>query len=254
MIAERLYQAIIDKTVECSIEFDVAAAACGFDPDELLECFDAKPDSRPLNIYDHLGRTQIEKTAQFLGCPSIRIFFLADVLRTKDVLALADAMINPAKVSSPDAMRHLVERLGKESAPAEEIQALADSALEGSAEAKQQVLQALAMFYGDMTKSKFVGHPEVVLDELIAATFSQSLDEACRKTGLPLQTLSKWQQREPATLRDLDSMRTLAQIVGLPLSPVLLSLKVALPSDLLWDGLPVNLVDEFDKALDVEIW
>lgn len=254
MIAERLYQAIIDRSIENGIEFEAAAAACGFNPDELLECFDAKPDSRPLSIYDFLGRAQIEKTACFLQCPCVRIFFLADVFRTEDIRALASALIDPARVSNQDAMKTLVTRVGDAGAPAEEIASLADAALTGSTEAKRQMLQALAQYFGDISKARFTGHPEVIIDEFVASTFSESLEEACAKTGLPLDLLQRWRQREPATLKDLETMRAMANVIGLQLSPILLSLSAAVPGDLLWCGLPVDPMAELQKALDVDIW
>lgn len=254
MIAERLYQAIIDKSIERGIEFEDAATACGFDPDVLLECFDAKPNSRPLSVYDYLGRAQIEKTAQFLGCPCVRIFFLADVLRTEDIRALASAMFDPARVVDMDAMKALINRIGDRDAPRDEIQSLLDRALAGSSESKQQMLHALAQYFGDISRAKFAGHPEVVLDEFIASTFSQSLEEACTKTGLPFNLIRAWRDSEPATLRDLGTMRAVAKTIGLPLSPVLLSLNVARPADLLWNGLPVDPMEELVKALDVDIW
>lgn len=93
-----------------------------------------------------------------------------------------------------------------------------------------------------------------MIDEFIVSTFSGSLEEACEKTGLPANMMRGWQQSEPATLRDLDTMRAVAKIIALPLSPVLLSLNVTRPADLLWNGLPLDPLAELEKALDVDIW
>lgn len=219
MIAERLYQAIIDKVTEEHLEFEDAARDCGFDPDTLLECFDAKPNSKPISIYTLLGREQIEKTADFLECPRVRIFFLADVFKPGDV---KEALAAPA---------------------GEEVEI-----------DKRSLMRSLARYFEDIGRSQLFGRPDAILEEFTSAALANSLAEACTRMNLPFKKVDAWRAGEPATLADLPILRTIAETIGIGIAPVLIATAVAEPGDLLWRGEPVDPMDELQKALDIDIW
>ncbi|MBG6083217.1 hypothetical protein [Rubrivivax gelatinosus] len=218
MIAERLYQAIIDKVIEEQLDFDQAAAMCGFDPDTLLECFDAKPNAKPRPVYEFLGREQIEKTADFLRCPRLSIFFLADVFNPNDVKALAS---------------NLGETAGQD---------------------RKVMVGNLARYLEDIARSQLFGRPDAILDEFTSASLANNLVEACERACIPFKKVAHWLHGEPATLADLQVLRTIAETIGIGIAPVLIATGVAQPNDLVWEGLPVDPMIELQKALDVDIW
>ena len=218
MLAERLYQAIIDKVAEQDLDWAESAKSCCFDPDVLLECFDGKPHAQPLRIYDHIGREQIEGTADFLDCPRLRIFFLADVFRLEDLRALAKAVTG-------------------------------SEALTRSSEMK-----ALGQYMLDISRSQFFGRAEPLVNDFVAATMSDNLREACSKTGLPYSKLTAWKAGQMGSLSDIDEIRRMASAMGLGVAPVLVGLCVMKPGDFLWKGEPVDPIAELERALDVDIW
>ena len=221
MIAERLYQAIIDKVSEQGLEFEAVAKDCGFDPDVLLQCFDALPDSRPLSIFDFLGREQSETTARFLDCPRVRIFFLADVFTPNDVRALACGILG------------------------DKVQGHQD---------RQAVISNLARYLEDISRSNLFGRTDALLEEFTSAALASSLEEACQRTGIPFKKVEVWLQGTAATLSDLPILRCIADTIGIGITPALIATGIAQPGDFLWHGLPVDPMVELQRALDTDIW
>lgn len=218
MLAERLYQAIIDKVAEQDLDWAESAKSCGFDPDLLLECFDGKPHAQPLRIYDYIGREQVEATADFLECPRLRIFFLADVFRLEDLRALAKAVTGSEVLT------------------------------------RSSEMNALGQYMLDISRSQFFGRAEPLINEFVASTMSDNLREACSKTGLPYSKLTSWKAGQPGSLSDIEEIRRMASSMGLGVAPVLVALCVMKPGDFLWEGDPVDPIAELERALDVDIW
>lgn len=215
---ERLYQAIIDVVCDGSLEFEDVAAACGFNPEELLDCFDARPNSVARQIYDLLGRRQIDLTASRLGCSGLRVLLLADIYRKEDIRAFATLMERRKNVDKHDIMR---------------------------------IFNA---YIGDILQSSYFGAPQLIIEEFISSQFAASLSEACQRASLPLELVERWSAGEPAELLHIAELREIARSIGSGLTPILASFGTLQRKDFLLGGQPIEPADELEKAYDVDIW
>lgn len=218
MKGERYYQALIDLVAEDHRDFDEVARSCGFDSLTLLACFDGAPDITHEELFDHLGREQINKSAEVLKCSRIRIFFLADVFSIGDIKDLAIGMNG------------------------------------GSPVGQEGVLRAAARYAEDLRQSGLFNKPERLFEEFIAATFSEDLEEACRKMRTPCKRMMALRSGGPGSLKDYELLVTIATTIGIPLAVVLLATQVVEEEDLVWDGKLVDPMEELKAVLDVEIW
>lgn len=218
MKGERYYQALIDLVAEDHRDFDEVARACGFDPLTLLACFDGAPDITHEELFDHLGREQVNKSAEVLRCSRLRIFFLADVFSIGDIKDLAVGMHG------------------------------------GAAVGQEGMILTAARYAEDLRQSGLFRNPERLFEEFIAATFSEHLEEACLKMRIPCKRTAELRARAPGSLKDYEILSTIATTIGIPLPVVLLATQVVEEEDLTWEGKLVDPMEELKAVLDVEIW
>jgi len=213
----RLYQAIIDRSDLLSVPFAVASNQCGFTADSLASCFGDVSKSKPHELFDVLDRKRIDKIAAFLGCSGFRVLEIADVLCWSDY-----SLIQSSSVF-------------KSSSNAQESREAAD-------------------YFDSVTKSNVAGSAEFIIDELIAATWSNDLREAAEKTQIPFLKLRSWRVGKPMpTLKDLEAIRVLAKHLEMGTPLVMMALGVITPNDFMIDGNTVDIESELNHALDVEI-
>ena len=212
----RLYQAIIDRSELLSLPFQEASKACGFTADTLASCFGDESKAKPRALHDVLDRKRIDLIAAFLHCSGFRVLQMADVFRWSDYcLIQQSAMFNAKAVSKS---------------------------------------HETAAYFEDVTKADVASSPIFILDELIAATWSEDLKEAAEKIQVPFETLNSWRTgRQKPSLRDLTVIRAVAKRIDLGTPLIMMSLGVLAKSDFLLDGCSVDIEDELNKALDIDI-
>ena len=183
----RLYQAIVDRSEELSVEFDDAATRCGFNPTTLLSCFDAHPTAKPHELHEVMKREQVCVIAEFLDCAPIRVLFLADAFAPEDI-----------------------ERIAR-------IRAMSS----GSG----QVTRSKALAYlSTVAESDLMDSPAPLMDELVATTMSRNLREACQKLNLPFRKVSAWRNGSAtAELSDLPIIDAIAEAIGVGRTAVMAS-------------------------------
>ena len=213
----RLYQAIIDRCELLSLPFQEASKVCGFTADTLASCFGDESRAKPRALHDELDRKRIDLIASFLQCSGFRVLQMADVFRWSVYCLIQEsAMFNA-------------------SAPISKSRETAD-------------------YFDDVTKADVASSPMFILDELIAATWSEDLKEAAEKIQVPYEKLNSWRLGRPKpSLRDLAAIRIVAKHldVGTPL--VMMALGVLSKSDFLLNGRSVDIEDELNQALDIDI-
>ena len=218
MKGERFYQALIDLVAEEHRDFDELAEACGFDPRILLACFDGAPDLTHEEFYDFLGREQVDKASKVLNCPGIRIFFLADVFSIGDIKNFAVGMRGELDL------------------------------------AQENILRTGSRFIEDLLRSTMVSSASALFEEFIAATFSETLDEACRKMGLPNKRARELYAGATASLKDFELLNTISRTIAVPISVILFATKVTQVSDIVWNGSVIDPMEELKAVLEIEIW
>ena len=214
----RLYQAIVDRAGEVGIEFDDAAAQCGFNPITLLSCFDAHPTAKPHDFHEVMKRSQVCAISEFLDCAPIRVLFLADAFCPGDIERIAQLR----------AMSH----------------------------DNPQVTRAKALAYlSTVAESDLMDSPAPLMDELVATTMSRNLHEACRKLKLPYKKVSAWRKGiATAELSDLPIIDAIAETIGVGRSAVMASTCLLQKMDFLHRGSRADLDAELETALSVETW
>ncbi|AXQ51251.1 MULTISPECIES: hypothetical protein [Pseudomonas] len=212
----RLYQAIIDRSELLSLPFQEASKACGFTADTLASCFGDESKAKPRALHDELDRKRIDLIAAFLDCSGFRVLQMADVFRWSDYcLIQQSAMFNAKAVSES---------------------------------------HETAAYFEDVTKADVASSPTFILDELIAATWSENLKEAAEKIHVPFEKLNSWRTGRPKpSLRDLSAIRVVAKHIDIGTPLIMMALGVLEKSDFLLGGCSVDIEDELNKALDIEI-
>lgn len=215
-----LYQAIIDRSLEKGIEYEEASAACGVDGAILSSCFDATEGVSPHNLYDLLSRDAIDATSRFLGCSGFRVFLLADVFKWQDYRLLT----------------------------------VSDVVAESAEGIRKQTSEA-AHYIRSVVQANIFGAPEFIVEEFVAATLSNTLDEACTKTNLCFETLLSWKNRtSTAALRDLECIKVMAESMDMGTPVVMGSLGLLRKEDFVLNGQLVDLDKELKAALEIEVW
>lgn len=218
MRGERLYQALIDLVAEEHRDFDEIAEQCGFKPEVLLACFDGAPNVTHEELFDHLGREQIQKVARVLNCSQMRVLIMAGVVTIAEIKVL-------------------------------------DSGMHGEPESPpSRALKTAVRYAEDLAKSSAFGSVQRLMDEFIAATFSKDLQDACQRVHLPYKRMKALADGEKASLRDFAILNDVASALGTPLTAVLMSAGVIEMEDLMWNGALIDPMEELKAALEIEIW
>ncbi|MFL1479933.1 MULTISPECIES: helix-turn-helix domain-containing protein [Pseudomonas] len=215
----RLYQAIIDRSELLDLPFPEASRACGFTPDTLAGCFGDVSRSKPHDLHEALNRRRIDKIADFLNCSGFRVLQMADVFRWADYcLIQSTPLFTQASTSPVDLNRET------------------------------------ATYFKSVTQTNVL-EPSFILEELVASTWSTSLQEAATKVGLSLDKLRAWRSGKTVpSLKDLADIRLIAKALEMGTPLVMMALGVITSKDFTINGQNVDIESELNLALDVEIW
>jgi len=213
----RLYQAIIDRCELLSVPFSEASKLCGFTADTLASCFGDESRAKPRAIHEVLDRKRIDLIAAFLQCSGFRVLQMADVFRWADYcLIQSSTVFNPGCQIDPS--------------------------------------REAADYFEAVNKADVATSPDFILDQLVAATWSEDLREAALKTNIPYEKLCSWRmKRSIPSLRDLPLMREVAKQIDMGTPLVMMALGVITKSDFMLNGKPIDIEDELNHALDIDI-
>ncbi|WP_432263259.1 XRE family transcriptional regulator [Cupriavidus sp. TMH.W2] len=216
----RLYQAIIDQSQSLGIDFDAAASACEVSADLLMSCFGEPTHAKPHNLYDILTRKRIDAISAFLDCSGFRVFLLADVFKWDDYRLISSS------------------GMFVESTPAKDEQA-----------------NEAAHYLRSVVGANVFGSPEFIIEQLVMATWSKTLAEACTKVHVSYRKLLAWKNRvSTPDLRDLSDVKLIAAAMEMGTPIVMGGLGLLKHDDFLLHGDPIEIERELNAALDVEIW